>query len=276
MPPPLIIAAAVVLAVILLIVIIFSLRVTITFAYSEDGFRMFIKPLFFKINIYPFKEKRKKHRVRSMSVRKARRIRRQIEKRNEINKKLNPITLIKNALSTDKKPKTETEKPTVKKPVEQKKSDIKFTADDAKAILDLLRLMVELSLITVKQFSKRLRIKVARLRVKIASPDAAVTAISYGAATQTVNVLLPILSEVKNFKIPKKKDFDVTADFTSDKPEVDIEISFSLRLWHFLDIPRPAIGKAIVASPRYIDLVLEKLKDENDSESDKSPDKTKK
>ena len=81
-----------------------------------------------------------------------------------------------------------------------------------------------------------MRIKVARFKIKIATEDAALTAVTYGAVSQIINVLLPILSTVKNFDLPKRKNFDISADFTTTTPEIDVKVSFSLRVWHFADI----------------------------------------
>lgn len=259
---PFIIIGAILLLMLLFAVFALSLRGTLTIAYDGE-FKVFFKVLFIKIKIFPFKEKRQKHRVRHMSRRRAARIRKQVEKREALKKKYSIKNIIRDALT-----KKDADKPEKKKKAEiqtaaKKKAspNIKITADDVSTVLDILRLTVELVALTVKQFAKRLRVKVARLKVKVATPDAAVTAVAYGAVTQTVNILLPILREVKNFDLPKQKNFDVTADFTTDKPDIDMELSFSLRVWHLIDIPLPAIEKAIPRLPKYIDKVLEKIKE---------------
>ena len=113
-------------------------------------------------------------------------------------------------------------------------------------ILDVVSLVTDLTGVVVTRFTKRLRIKVARMKIVVATDDAATTAIAYGAITQSINLLLPILSDVKNFDLPKnEKNFDVRADFTSDTPSADIKISFSLRVWHLFDIALGALKKFI-------------------------------
>jgi len=75
--------------------------------------------------------------------------------------------------------------------------------------------------------------------------DAANTAIAYGAVTQAVNLLFPILSKAKNFNVPKSTDVDIQADFLSEASEIDISISFSLRVWHLFHVAFAALGTFI-------------------------------
>ena len=109
-------------------------------------------------------------------------------------------------------------------------------------ILDILSLVRSLVAIIVRKFFKHLRIKVARLKIKVATPDAASTAVAYGAITGAVNLLLPVLEQVKNFKLPDPKDFSIEADFLGDSIELDLSLSFSLRVWHVFDIAFGALG----------------------------------
>lgn len=271
MPPPVIIILAVLAALAALTVFILSLRGTLTFAYDGE-FKIFFRVLFFKFRIFPFKEKRTKHRVHSMGRWRAKRIRKLVQKREERRSKFNIVNLIRDALTKKDVKEDTAEKKQSKKPEEPKKKglDFRITADDVSTVLDVLGLTAELAALTVKQFSKRLRIKIARLKVKIASPDAALTAVAYGAATQTVNILLPILDDVKNFDLPKRKNFDVVADFTSTEPEIDMEISFSLRVWHLFDIPIPAITHAVPRLPKYVDKVLDKIKEIKSASSEET------
>ncbi len=45
-----------------------------------------------------------------------------------------------------------------------------------------------------------------------------------------------LVSEVGNLKLPPEKNFDITADFSTTTPEIEAEIAFSLRVWHFADV----------------------------------------
>ena len=109
-------------------------------------------------------------------------------------------------------------------------------------ILDIISLVSKLAKEVIRRFFKHLRISVARLKVKVATPDAASTAIAYGAITQSVNLLIPVLEEVKNFRLPDASELSVEADFLSDSPDIDVQLSFSVRVWHVLDI---AFGAAV-------------------------------
>ncbi len=238
MPLPLIIICLVLLAAALLILLVLSLKGTLTIEYKDELSLYFsFGPI--KIKIFPFKEKKKKHLFHSMSAWRAKRIRNAARRKEE--RRLKRKAKRKKPLSTGKKP------------AEKKKSGIKLGREEIGDIIGILQLATELAAIIVKRFAKRLHVKVARLRVKVASPDAATTALAYGAVTQTVNILLPILSETKHFDIPKKKDFDISCDFLSDTPEFDLKIAFSLRVWHLFDIPFAALKRLIPEVPKYIE-----------------------
>ena len=217
---PLIILGCV-LAIALFWLFLLSLKVTLTISYREK-LTLIAKVLCFKIPLYPAKEKKGPH---SMSAAKAERIRKKAAKKRAKKR------------AADEKKKAEKEAKAAEKQAgtKQKKSMAE--------ILDTLGLVCQLASTIIRRFVKHLRIDVARLKIKVATGDAAVTAVAYGAVTQLVNVLLPILEEVKNFKLPKETDLDIQADFLSERPEADIELSFSLRVWHVLDIALHALFK---------------------------------
>ena len=94
-------------------------------------------------------------------------------------------------------------------------------------------------------FFGHLRVDVARFKIVIATGDAASTAVAYGAITQSINLLIPILREVKNFDLPDVADLSVEADFLSETPDIDVQLSFSIRVWHVFDIAFGAAGAFI-------------------------------
>ena len=235
--PPLLKAAAIAIgAVALLILFILSLRGTLTIAYDGE-FSLYFRVLFFNIKLLPWKKRKKRYR-KTMSARKAKRIRikarRKAERRRLRRKKPVP--------EEQKKPEEPKKEPTSLpkipiRPIARELIDIMATATEAVAII-------------VKRFTHHLRIKVARFKVTVATGDPAVTAVTYGAASQIINVLLPILSTVKNFKLPPKDEFGVSVDFTKETPDIDIKLSFSLCVWNFVDIwLRAAFG----ALSKYVD-----------------------
>ena len=63
--------------------------------------------------------------------------------------------------------------------------------------------------------------------------------------SQSINVLFAILSEVKKVRLPKDDELDVSADFLSDKCDIDLDISFSLRVWHILHVACAALIKLV-------------------------------
>ena len=78
----------------------------------------------------------------------------------------------------------------------------------------------------------------------------------YGAVSQSLNLLLPVLEDVKNFQKLKKADISVDCDFVSNEPVIDVKLGFSIRVWQVLHIALAAL----------ISLIKHKLK--NDIKND--------
>jgi hypothetical protein len=57
--------------------------------------------------------------------------------------------------------------------------------------------------------------------------------------------LFHILEGVKGFDLPETRDISVNADFLAEKTDVDVKISFSIRVWHVFHVVFAAAGKAI-------------------------------
>ncbi len=206
--------------ILLFFVFLLSLKATITIAYADEV-TLSVRVLFLKIKILPKKEKKKGSH--SMSPKKAQKIRAKARKKAQ---KKREAALAK---AEAKKQKKEAAK---KKP---KKS--------MREILDIISMVRSIAAEVIRRFFKHLRIDVARVRVKVATGDAATTAVAYGAACTALNILLPVLCEVKNFSMPHEKDFSVEADFLGDTPTLDVKISFSLRVWHLFSVAFGALGK---------------------------------
>lgn len=201
--------------IVLFFAFLLSLKATIIIAYSDEV-TLTVRVLFLKIRILPKKEK--KNGPHSMSASKAQKIRRKLAK--------------KERAKREKKAQKEIRKKQA--PPKPKKS--------VAEILDLIAMVRKLVSAVVKRFFKHLRVNVARLNVKIATGDAASTAIAYGAVTQSINVLFPLLEPIKNFGLPETTEVDIQPDFLSESSEIDILISFSLRVWHVFDIAFSALG----------------------------------
>ena len=208
--------------IVLFFAFILSLKATVTVAYCDEV-TLSVRVLFFKIRILPKKEKRGPH---SMSAKKAERIKKKLRKKQE-----------KKAEKKHRKAEKKAEKKEI--PKEEKK---KMSLPD---ILDMISLVRKLLCKVVKIFFGHLRIDIARLKIRVATGDAATTAIAYGAITQAVNLLFPVLESVKNFSLPKTRDIDIVPDFTGDGIEADVEFSFKLRVWHLFHVAFGALGTAI-------------------------------
>ncbi len=201
-----------------------SLKATIKIIYDGEV-RLTVRVLFLNIGILPKKEEKKKSW--SMSAKKARKISDKLEKKRR-----------KKALKKKQKAEAKQQKKEAEKNVKKEK---KSPAE----ILDIISLVTSLVKQVVGKFFGHLRIKLARLHLVIGTGDAAMTAIAYGALTQSINVLFPLLEDVKNFSLPKVGDIDIRPDFTSEESEIDICILFSLRVWHLFHVAFAALGEVI-------------------------------
>lgn len=199
--------------ILLFFVFLLSIKVTVTIGYSDEV-TLTVKALGIKIPILPSRDKKKG--PHSMSKKKAQKIR--------------------DKLNAKKKKKNEASRKKAAKKEEAKAHKEEKPRKTLSEILYVIKLVRKLAAKVVKKFAKRLRIDVARLKINIAMGDAATTAIAYGAVTQSLNLLFPILEEVESFGLPYTTDIDVTADFVSDGITADIEISFILRIWHVFDV----------------------------------------
>ena len=157
-----------------------------------------------------------------MSARKARRIRKKLKKQ-----------ALKNKEKQEEKEKTEQKDKGAKK----KRS--------VREILDIISLVTAVVKVVIQKTFSHLRLKMTRVRIKIGSGDAATTAIAYGAVSQSVNVLFALLSEVKKVRLPSDDELDVSADFLSESCEVDLKLSFSLRVWHIIHIACAALIRLV-------------------------------
>ena len=196
-------------SVLLFLAFLLFLGIKLTIAY-DGNVSLWISVLFVKIKLIPKKEKRG---PKSMSRSKAEKIKQKLEKKRR--KKL-------------EKKKDKAEKKTQGRGKKEKKS--------LSEILDIIDLSKKLLSAIVKKLFKHLCIHAMRIKLKIAMEDAAKTAIAYGAVTQAINLLFPILEDLKGFKTPQRNNIDVQADFLSEESEIDICFAFKIRVWQVLHI----------------------------------------
>lgn len=189
------------LVIALLLLLLLLLKISICVKY-DDGIFVVLKLLFLSFTLFPKKEKID---LKEFSAK-------------GINKKLK-----KDAVHIEKKKKSESKK----KENKQKKKKVSDVTEAIKLISELLSRIVG-------RFFKYLRVKVARIRVVIATDDAAKTALQYGLAVQGVQYVVTLLENVSNFSVEKNGYISVDCDYCSEKPILDVDISFSIRAWQAL------------------------------------------
>ncbi len=244
----------IILAVILIFISLLFAKIGVELAYDKEV-KVFIKLGFFKIRVFPLPKLKLGFRRRSMSRREAERIRKRLEKKQA------------------EKDKAKQEKAAKKKAPKKKKKEEKGSGISVSEVLDIIKKSTDILKRLSSLLRKHLILKLARLKVKIGTPDAATTAIAYGAVTQSINVLFPILDEIDNFAIPSGRNIKVEADFLSEECTLDLCFSFSLRVMHIIKIFFASIYEAIIF---YIDYAKGNRKKDTPEEQPKKKQKNKK
>ncbi len=211
--------------ILLFLIFLLTLKATVTVEYSGEV-ALFVRVLFIKIRVLPSKEKKYSH---SMSAKKAARLKAKLEKKDQK----------KRAKKAEKKRQKDEKKQALAR------GEVKKEKKTPAEILDIISLVSNLVKQVVGKFFGHLRIKLTRIRLRIGTGDAAMTALTYGAVTQSINVLFPLLESVKQVKFPRGDQIDITPDFTAEESEIDICISFSLRVWHLFHVAFAALGQLI-------------------------------
>lgn len=194
-------ALIIILSIALLIALLLSTKVLLHIRY-EESLTVYLRVLFVKIRLYPSKKEKKKH-PHSMSKRKAQKIKDSLQK----------------------KPKEEPKKRKSKKKEKEKEPK---EAPDLISIISIITSFVKSFL---RLFAGSVRIRSSRLHIVVATEDAADTAIAYGALTQAINLLFPMLDGIKTFKhLPRGKELSVRADFLSDTSKIDADIELYIRV----------------------------------------------
>lgn len=124
-----------------------------------------------------------------------------------------------------------------KKESPEKKGDTQKTDEKPKRdIMGFIESLTEVARVLFSRFGRHLRINVKRLYITVATPDAASTAVLFGAVCGAVQCFLELFDNTLHVTFPKSKDLQVVTDFTSEKITADIDITFSFRLWQLFDI----------------------------------------
>ena len=188
-------AVYILLGVLILIVSLLLVRIKLAVSYDETA-AVYLKVLFFKVNIYP--KKKKVPKLSKFSIEKVR----------KKNKKYR---------------------------VKEKKKQSGISSKDAKTsrkrdVISSVKFAVSLVKSAVKPLYKYARVDFARIYVKVATEDAAKTAITFGVVSQLCAALWEFLKNFKPTKKSKPEEVKVFADFIDTKFEVKIKVEFSLRI----------------------------------------------
>lgn len=103
-------------------------------------------------------------------------------------------------------------------------------------ITGLVSTVTEVAGVFIRRFGKHLRIKIRKLVIVVATPDAASTAVLYGAVCGAVQCFLTLVDGNISVKCPKNSRVEVLPDFTAETCGAFVDISFSFRVWQLFDI----------------------------------------
>ena len=195
MPIPLIVLCAVLLPILLILL----LRVRLVIR-AKDSVVLELKILFFTFRLFP---RKKRINPKDYDPRRMERAKRKAAKK---------------AAKLLKKQK--------KKEAEQKNA----APPEKMPLADKIKLVRVLAKALIRRTHKHLKLHAARLHVRVATGDAASTAITYGAVSQSVAYLLAALDQVTDLTATPP-DVAVQADFLGERSALDAKIIFSMRVF---------------------------------------------
>ena len=190
-------ALIVIICIAATVALLLSIKITLKIRYTEK-LEVYLKIFFVKIKLYPSKKKKKRYK-HSMSKKEAQKIKDSLKKKPKKTKK--------------------------KKKEEKSKDDEKVdTASIVSIILSFVKNFIDL-------FARAIRLKASRIKIIVATEDAAQTALTYAAVTQSINILFPLLDKLKTVKkLPHGKELSVDIDYLSDEPSFDVDLELYIRV----------------------------------------------
>ena len=187
----------VIICIIAIVAVLLSIKVTLKIVHT-DKLAIYLKIFFIKIKLHPKKKKKKKYK-HSMSKKEAQKIKESLKK----------------------KPK--------KKKKKKEKDDKK--EDEGVDTFSIISIIVSFVKNFIMLFLGAVRIKASRLKIIVATDDAAKTALTYTAVTQSINALFPLLDSLKAVKrLPRGKELSVDIDYLSDESKIDADIELYIRV----------------------------------------------
>ena len=190
-------ALIVIICIAATVALLLSIKITLKIRYTEK-LEVYLKIFFVKIKLYPSKKKNKRYK-HSMSKKEAQKIKDSLKKKPKKTKK--------------------------KKKEDKSKDDEKVdTASIVSIILSFVKNFIDL-------FARAIRLKASRIKIIVATEDAAQTALTYAAVTQSINILFPLLDKLKTVKkLPHGKELTVDIDYLSDEPSFDVDLELYIRV----------------------------------------------
>lgn len=142
------------------------------------------------------------------------------------------VLFIKYSIYPAKKKKFNIKKYNKKEKKKKSQSDIVIKEKSEKeknpSLLDKISFIKEILSVFLKAFSKHLKVNLKKLHIIVATPDAAQTAITYGAISGVTAGIVELIDSYTNLKALNEDAIIVKPDFTSEKSEVSINISLSI------------------------------------------------
>ena len=218
-------ALIVILAILLFLLLLLSVRIQITIEYNDS---LYVYARIFsliRIQLTPGKEK--KFKLGAYTDK-------EIAKRE---KALQQKTARKEQKKQEKK-----------KQKAEKKKRLKEHPEEAaheRTLSENLSLIIDIVKVLFSRFFKHLRIDLSRIHISLVGEDAAQTAILYGIVCQSVAYLLELLGQFKTVSTPVFSDVSVTPNWIGERTEVDLKLTFSLRIGHIFDVVFRVLGRAI-------------------------------
>ena len=151
------------------------------------------------------------------------------------------LQLEKNAKKEQKK----TEKKLKKQERKKRKKEHPEEAKPKRSLSENISLIADVLKVFLSRFFKHFKIDLSRIHISLVGEDAAQTAILYGIVCQSVSYLLEIMKSIKTVSPPDLSDVSVTPDWVGEQTQVDIKISFSMRIGNVFDILGHVIWRAI-------------------------------
>jgi outer membrane phospholipase A len=115
-------------------------------------------------------------------------------------------------------------------------TEIKNTSQSSESILDKLNSVRDILSIIFKSFNKNITVKLTQIHIRVATPDAAQTAILYGAVTGAAACILDLIDEVTLLKPLDESSILIEPDFLSEQSEFKLKILLHITIFRAIRV----------------------------------------